>query len=332
MTVIEALRVTTESIKSWVESKFLKKTDIDAALSTTSENPVQNKVINTEIENLKTAMKDIDVSEKINEAIGAIDYPVDSVNNKTGAVILTADDLGVYVQDAEPTEAVDGDIWVDTANDPSAMTPNVPVTSVNGMTGDVVIEIPEGFSGSWNDLVDKPFYEEGEQTTITWDGNTEGRDSLVADFMFNVSFYKVSDLLPTKDELIGATVTLDTTTTITESSFAMADENATIAEAFIVVYGTAFSFNSAEYTVPSPGIYFPNMGNTYTTLLAYGSSSIVQLDEKFIPDTIARIRDLPVGLPDVTTADNGKVLMVVDGTWTVVDINLTVDADGALSV
>lgn len=38
----------------------------------------------------------------------------------------TADDFGVYVQDAEPAEAIDGDIWVDTANDPSYIVPNVP--------------------------------------------------------------------------------------------------------------------------------------------------------------------------------------------------------------
>ena len=126
MTILEALRVTTESITSWVESKFLKKTDVDTALSATSENPVQNKVVNTEIENLKTSIENLDVTEQINEAIGAIDYPVDSVNNKTGAVVLTADDLGVYVHPDEPTDAEVGAIWIDTANDPSYMPPTIP--------------------------------------------------------------------------------------------------------------------------------------------------------------------------------------------------------------
>ena len=37
-------------------------------------------------------------------------------------------------------------------------------------------------------------------------------------------------------------------------------------------------------------------------------------------------------LPQVTTADNGKVLMVVNGAWAVVDLNLTVDADGVVTV
>ena len=39
--------------------------------------------------------------------------------------------------------------------------PEVPVTSVNNMTGDVIIEIPESFSGKWDDLENKPFGEEG---------------------------------------------------------------------------------------------------------------------------------------------------------------------------
>ena len=37
-------------------------------------------------------------------------------------------------------------------------------------------------------------------------------------------------------------------------------------------------------------------------------------------------------LPAVTTADNGKVLMVVDGAWKLVQLNLSVDANGVVSV
>ena len=38
----------------------------------------------------------------------------------------TADDFGIYVQATEPTNAVAGDIWVDTANDPSYIPPTIP--------------------------------------------------------------------------------------------------------------------------------------------------------------------------------------------------------------
>lgn len=45
---------------------------------------------------------------------------------------LTADDLDIYVQDTEPTDAEDGAIWVDTANDPSYLPPTLPqVTSAD---------------------------------------------------------------------------------------------------------------------------------------------------------------------------------------------------------
>ena len=37
-------------------------------------------------------------------------------------------------------------------------------------------------------------------------------------------------------------------------------------------------------------------------------------------------------LPDVSAADNGKVLMVVNGRWQAVDLNLSVDANGVVSV
>ena len=50
------------------------------------------------------------VSVQIEEAIGE----------------ATADDFGVYVQASEPTNAVAGDIWIDTANNPSYIAPTLP--------------------------------------------------------------------------------------------------------------------------------------------------------------------------------------------------------------
>ena len=38
----------------------------------------------------------------------------------------TMDDMGIYVQPNEPTDAVAGDIWIDTANDPSYIAPALP--------------------------------------------------------------------------------------------------------------------------------------------------------------------------------------------------------------
>ena len=56
----------------------------------------------------------------------------------------------------------------------------------------------------WNDITDKPF---GEETLepITWDGNVEG---LVTTHRGSLTYAKVSDNPLTKEELLGATITL----------------------------------------------------------------------------------------------------------------------------
>lgn len=59
----------------------------------------------------------------------------DAAQEKADSAYNLADGLtGVYVQDTEPTDAVDGDIWVDTAHDPSFIAPNLPAvtTADNG--------------------------------------------------------------------------------------------------------------------------------------------------------------------------------------------------------
>lgn len=48
----------------------------------------------SDISNLQSKVGDTAVSSQITSAISAIDYPVDSVNGKTGAVNLTASDVG----------------------------------------------------------------------------------------------------------------------------------------------------------------------------------------------------------------------------------------------
>ena len=63
MTILESLQRTVEMTKNWIEINFLKKADVDSSLNSISENPVQNKVINNEIDNLKKQIEKIDVSE-----------------------------------------------------------------------------------------------------------------------------------------------------------------------------------------------------------------------------------------------------------------------------
>lgn len=64
-------------------------------------------------------------------------------------------------------------------------------------------------ASSWNDLEDKPFYEEeevvNEPLNITWDGNTEGLESIDTGWGFNL--YMLSDVVLTDENVKSATIT-----------------------------------------------------------------------------------------------------------------------------
>lgn len=69
--------------------------------------------VDDKVDAVSTLVGDTAVSEQISTAI-----------NKA-----TADDFGIYVQSQEPADAIAGDIWVDTANDPSYIPPTIPETT-----------------------------------------------------------------------------------------------------------------------------------------------------------------------------------------------------------
>ena len=101
---------TTEKNKLAGIAEGANKTVVDSALSSSSTNPVQNKVVNAAISGINELVGGTSVSQQIADAIGK----------------ATANDFGVYVQATEPTIAVAGDIWIDTSKDPSFIVPNVP--------------------------------------------------------------------------------------------------------------------------------------------------------------------------------------------------------------
>lgn len=134
-------------------NSLTNKPIIDTALSITSENAVQNKVVTAEL-------------NKKYDADNQPPYPVTSVAGKTGAVTLAKADVGL--------DKVANVLQYSAENEPP-----YPVTSVDGATGAVVLNdvkytaqtlteeqktqartnIGAGtssFSGSFNDLTDKP--------------------------------------------------------------------------------------------------------------------------------------------------------------------------------
>lgn len=155
------------------------------------------------------------------------------------------------------------------------------------------------YSNDWNNLQNRPFYEEGSGDTITWDGNTEGKDYVGGD---DGGWCLVSELTPSANDLIGSSIVtndegVSTEYDVEESWIMAVSEDVTcIAEGGVVItYKDNVEF--ADMTFPKAGTYFSISGMISQTGLIYNQSltyggGIKQLDEKFIPDTIARVDEI----------------------------------------
>lgn len=125
------------------------KVTVDSALSSSSTNPVQNKVINTALGNKvdKVSGKGLSTNDYTTTeknklagiAAGAQVNTITSVNSKTGAVVLDAEDVG-----ALPDTTVLADLTTDATHRT--------VTDAEKATWNA----KSNFSGSYNDLTNKP--------------------------------------------------------------------------------------------------------------------------------------------------------------------------------
>lgn len=212
-----------------------------------------------------------------------------------------------------------------------------------------------GGVSSWNDLEDKPFYEEGsfeeilpetELTIIDYYGTkmamvTVDHTKMVADKVYTMIWDGVEYVAPS---FLVATETPDGTVDL-------------------VCIGNPVYGNGEDNGIPFIGqtsysdgvvtdefyIVTTSQEEAHTLSISVSSTTIHTLDEKFLPDTIARVADIPEvnypvtsvngmtgdvvieassGLPEVTAENNGAFLRVVDGAWAIV--NLTdVSVEGA---
>ena len=172
---------------------------------------------------------------------------------------------------------------------------------------------------SWNDLEDKPFYD--ETVTIEWDGDSTGK--AVIDLGNDARCVKVSELTPEPTELIGGIVRAEsagnsTSVTITEDMFDDARSQGlpavtiTINEAtpVMIVYEPY-----PDYGMMEAGIYFVDVGILLrTTSLTYGS--IKKLDPKFLPEGVGG------GLPHISI-EIKRTTNTETGDSVFSDVNLT---------
>lgn len=94
----------------------------------------------------------------------------------------------------------------------------------------------------------RPFYYDGK--SVTWDGDTSGKAS------FDDEYYKVSDLTPTAEELVGAIYIFDGIKhgPLSSSNIRSAGQVTALFNDVVVAY--ADNADGGDITVPEKGIYF----------------------------------------------------------------------------
>ena len=152
-------------------------------------------------------------------------------------------------------------------------------------------------------------YEEGSQTVIEWDGSTEGRDSFTVENAGGEvnTYYKIGDGVPALEEIDGGTLVVlqsdgsENVVPLAASGFTSGDGCDGLYGILMIVRSTTFSIGDyTNVTAGSVGVYsmlteqYPRVKS-----LTYGSTTIHPLDEKFIPESIARKTDVTwESLPD----------------------------------
>lgn len=209
---------------------------------------------------------------------------------------------------------------------------------------------------SWNDLTDRPFgenvyYFSSDNTyedTVTDEDNTYYKitDTTIAMNDVLGATLKLSGWLPINGPFVEETASI----TITPEIIVGQNEH------YYTIMSMVYVIMDEEYTIPDTELTFTRgiwvgaaneADNVYISLSK--PTFTTQLDEKYIPDNIPKVGVAKVGqtivvkaidangkpiewecvdmaagggsgagLPAVTEADNGKILMVVDGVWAAV--------------
>ena len=176
---------------------------------------------------------------------------------------------------------------------------------VDGIVDKVLEQMPEGGVSSWNDLTDKPFGE--EPITFTWDG-VISEDTIMAE-VHGAPFVKVSDKVLSVSDCVGGTLVYvlrgdEGSATLPE--YMIADMDGCIVAGEFNILSTANTSGVLEgqpYELPAPGTYFLAADWMFTKSLTLTSGGIKTLDEKFIPDTIARTSDVAAFDTRIQTLD-----------------------------
>lgn len=239
--------------------------------------------------------------------------PVTSVNSKTGAVQLNANDVGALPNTTvipTKTSQLNNDSGYITAND-------VPVKSVDGATGDVVTNAVKTTTQTLTDA-------QKQQARTNIGAGTSNFSGSYDDLSNKPTIPDQYTLPVASSTTLGGVKPVAKTSNMTQS--------------------VGVDVNGALYTAPGGGgtgsgdmlksVYDPQ--NKSTDIFKYANDAANDRQAKILVDGIlegdgagnisaaetvqAELLDVEV-LPTVTTADNGKFLRVVNGAWAVAEVD-----------
>lgn len=130
------------------------------------------------------------------------------------------------------------------------------------------------------------YTEQGNQTVITWDGDTEGRVVIPAGG--NSYIVKVSDKVPSYDELIDSEIIKNTggTAIVSADNVTHTDEYLSFAvdSYFMCFVALNDNITVSGVQLPERGVYFSFFSGRYISSLTYGTPDTVhKIDEKYLP-------------------------------------------------
>lgn len=175
-----------------------------------------------------------------------------------------------------------------------------------GFVREAIQSIPVGGGANWNQndpkapdyVKNRTHWEEDNQTIIEWDGDRNGHEviTIVEDIAYAV---RVSSLTPTIADVIGGTVVLHDNNNpgeyleeiLTEDNVLPGDYGCFMVGSTVIVVTDA-PITISGIAIDSNGVYFMDSLDGTVKSLTYGSTAVHKLDEKFIPDSIARKTDV----------------------------------------
>lgn len=224
------------------------------------------------------------------------------------------------------------------------------VTSVNGQTGDVTLDISGGGTGTsvqsdWNQndetasdyIKNRPFYNKKAFEDIIWDGVIGNKESQhVEETIGSTDYVLVSNEVISSSALIGAKIVLSSGDEVICTSSNISEDEESISIQFgstsvLVIYKTT---DENALLLKKKGIYFTLVkrpdATTYTSKLVF-PENVVKLDSKYLSTaTTTSIGAIKVG-NGLSISDDGTLSVTTATYYTgTADPVNTLGADGDL--